>query len=399
MKRNAISVEASHSYNNRSKQLAKSRRTTMITRYAFVLIACSHVWAQTNEVSVAVIADNGRYANYLQAIVEQTLQASDRFALVERERVEDVLSEVSFQRSGITDQRQAVEMGHHLNVHVLIFLQTQRIQTDYNLTLKAIDVETNQIIQVYSHRFGSDADTMRAVAVALARQFIARTNLMQPIEMVEIPSGQFTMGSALGLGDERPVHTVHIESFQIDRYEVSQIAIEDWLVKQGRKTQADIRDATLPATHVSWQDASAFCATRGARLPTEAEWEYAARGNTQRMFPWGNHPPSSTRARFAERTPLPIQTKLQGATPEGVEHMGGNVAEWVQDWWDPTYYGISPAQNPQGPQTGDFRVVRGGSWNQSADELRASARSYHNPLKGSGHIGFRCAQDGSPKTH
>ena len=73
-------------------------------------------------------------------------------------------------------------------------------------------------------------------------------------------------------------------------------------------------------------------------------------------------------------------------------HLGGNVAEWVQDWWDPTYYGTSPTHNPRGPNTGDFRVVRGGSWNQPAYGLRSSARSYHNPLKGAGHIGFRCAQ-------
>ena len=370
----------------------------MIALCAFILIAHGHAWAHTNASSVAVIADKGLYVDYVQAVVEEALQASDRFTLVERERVEDVLEEVAFQQSGITDQDSSIEIGHHLNVDLLVFLQTHRVGTAYRLTLKAIDVETNQVIRVDSHHIGPDAETMRAGATALARRLIARADLLRPVEMVRIPSGQFTMGSTEGLGDERPVHTVHLQSFRLDRFEVSQIALEDWLVEQGRKARADIRNATLPATHVSWQDASAFCATRGARLPTEAEWEYAARGSDIRTFPWGDSLPSPERARFAERTPLPVQTKLQGVTPDGIEHLGGNVAEWVQDWWDPSYYGASPTHDPQGPATGDFRVVRGGSWNQSADELRASARSYHNPLKGAGYIGFRCAQDETKNT-
>ena len=365
----------------------------MIARYVFALIVCSPIWAQADVSSIAIIADKGLYADFVQTVVEESIQASDRFTLVERERVENVLEEVSFQQSGITDQNSSVEIGHHLNVDMLLFLQTHRVGTEYQLTLKAVDVETNQVIRVDSHPLGANAESIRAGAAVLARRFIARADLLQPIDMVHIPSGQFAMGSVEGLGDERPVHTVHIKSFKLDRYEVSQIALEDWLVGQGRKARADIGNASLPATHVSWQDASAFCATRGARLPTEAEWEYAARGSNQRAFPWGDHSPSPTRARFAERTPLPVQTKLAGTTPEGIEHLGGNVAEWVQDWWDPAYYSASPTHDPRGPTMGDFRVVRGGSWNQSANELRSSARSYHNPLKGAGHIGFRCAQD------
>ena len=366
----------------------------MIARYTFALIACYPIWLHANVSSVAVIADKGFYADYAQSALEEMMQESDRFTLVERERIEDVLEEISFQQSGITDQNRSVEIGHHLNVDILLFVQTHRVGTKYQLTLKAIDVETNQVMRVDSHPIGANTDSIRAGVAVLARRLIARADLLQPVDTVHIQSGQFFMGSAEGLGDERPVHTVHIKSFKLDRYEVSKIALEDWLVIQGRKAQADIRNATLPATHVSWQDASAFCAARGARLPTEAEWEYAARGSNQRTFPWGDNNPSPTRARFAERAPLPVQTKLEGITPEGTEHLAGNVAEWVQDWWDPAYYKASPIHDPQGPTTGEFRVVRGGSWNQSAYDLRSSARSYHNPFKGAGHIGFRCAQDG-----
>ena len=89
---------------------------------------------------------------------------------------------------------------------------------------------------------------------------------------------------------------------------------------------------------------------------------------------------------------MKIGSLPQGATLEGVHDLAGNVAEWVQDWWHPSYYGESPPADPQGPADGDYRVARGGSWNQPADELRSSARLYHNPDKGAGHIGFRCAQ-------
>ncbi len=368
----------------------------MIVYYALILLACSQTLAQPQRTRIAVIGDEGTHIDYVQSIVEQTLQESHRFELVERERVEDVIAEASFQQSGITDQRQAVEIGQQLNVQWLLFLQTHRTGRDYQLTLKVIDIERNAILRVDSQQLGTQTDTMRAGAVALARRLIARVDLLHPVAMVDIPAGLFTMGSSDGLLDERPPHTVQLNAFQIDRHEVSRIAFEDWLVGQGRRTRADLRDPNFPATHVSWQDASAFCATRGARLPTEAEWEYAARGTAQRLFPWGDMPPSSARARHADSAPLPIDAPLLGATPEGVYHLAGNVAEWVHDWWGPTYYGTSPAQDPRGPEEGDFRVVRGGSWNQSAAELRASARSYSNPYKGTGYIGFRCARDVAP---
>ena len=126
----------------------------MIARYVFALIVCSPIWAQADVSSIAVIADKGLYADFVQTVVEETIQASDRFTLVERERVENVLEEVSFQQSGITDQNSSVEIGHHLNVDMLLFLQTHRVGTEYQLTLKAVDVETNQVIRVDSHPSG-----------------------------------------------------------------------------------------------------------------------------------------------------------------------------------------------------------------------------------------------------
>ncbi len=357
------------------------------------LLASSYVLAQPAQIAVAVVAETGPNADYAQSLVEQALQKSGRFVLVERKRVEEVLKEVSLQQSGVTEQDRAVDIGRHLNVQQLVFLQTHRTGLEHQLTAKVIDVATNAILQVEAQNLGIQGRDIKPAAAVLAHRLVARASLLRPVEMVRIATGQFAMGSADGLLDERPVHTVQIDAFQLDRYEVRRIAFEDWLVQQGRKLEADLSDPDLPATRVSWSDASAFCATRGARLPTEAEWEYAARGSAQRTYPWGDSVPSPERARYEGSAAVDAHHPLHGSTPEGVHHMAGNVAEWVQDWWDPTYYAQSAPSNPQGPDTGSYRVVRGGSWNHAADELRASARTYHNPLRGSEFIGFRCASD------
>ncbi len=344
---------------------------------------------------IAVIADKGPHSDHVQTLVEEELQKSGRFTLIERERVADVLKEISFQQSGVTAQNQAAEIGHHLNVKQLVFLQMHRVGSDYHLSLKVVDVATNKILLVDTQNLGSQTGEIEVGTRRMARRLIARAGLFKAPEMVRINAGQFSMGAKNGLPDESPVHTVQLSGFSIDRYEISRIAFEEWLVAQGRKAQADLRNPDLPATNISWEDAAAYCAGRGARLPTEAEWEYAARGTENRPYPWGTDLPTPRRARFGgqERAPLPVRHLLQGTTPEGVYHLAGNVAEWVQDWWHPNYYSESSPQNPQGPEVGDYRGVRGGSWNQPADELRASARAYHNPYKGAGHIGFRCARD------
>lgn len=372
-------------------------------RAILFLYSCFFAFAAAAQapLSIAVIADKGPHADHVQAIVEGELQKSGRFTLVERERVEDVLKEVSFQQSGVTSQDKAVEIGNHLNVKQLVFLQTHRVGTEYHLSLKAVDVNTNKVLYIDTQNLGQTPEEIELGARRMARRLSARASLLSGPEMVRIPAGQFAMGSKNGLPDERPIHKVQLTTFSIDRYEVSRIAFEEWLVTQGRKAQADLRDPDLPATNISWEDAAAYCAGRGARLPTEAEWEYAARGAESRPYPWGKALPTPSRARFGgqDRAPLPVRYTLQGTTPEGVHHLAGNVAEWVQDWWHPAYYSESAAENPQGPEAGDYRSVRGGSWNQPADELRASARAYHNPYKGAGHIGFRCARDQSNSTN
>ena len=145
---------------------------------------------------------------------------------------------------------------------------------------------------------------------------------------------------------------------------------------------------------VSWTEAFNYCSWQEKRLPTEAEWEYAAKGASGRAFPWGDAPATRSLARYGGlfKGPVPVHALPGGATPEGLLHMAGNVSEWVQDWWQPGYFTTSPSQDPTGPETGDYKIVRGGSWSDSAVEISTTVRGFHNMDKGANRIGFRCAK-------
>lgn len=269
------------------------------------------------------------------------------------------------------------------------------------------------------------------------------------VAMVFIPSGEFSMGSDAGKPDEAPVHTVYLDSFYIDKYEVTNDLFADFLNKNLAKVKVDpsgyvnydgqvIYDLTqtgygkqwtdriqfngeifevhpdyrthpLPAT--AWVTAEAYCAWRGARLPTEAEWEKAARGTDGRKYPWGeaidgnfanvcdkNCPHGSADAAlddgYAETSPVGIYG--EGVSPYGAHDMAGNVYEWVSDWYSKAYYSESPAKNPGGPATGEYKVYRGGSWQgsqrySSVDTLRTTYRGSNAPIATMPSYGFRCA--------
>jgi formylglycine-generating enzyme required for sulfatase activity len=220
-------------------------------------------------------------------------------------------------------------------------------------------------------------------------------------EMVLVPAGEFTMGSNEDV-DEKPPHRVYLAAFHIDKYETTNALYRRFMTATNRVAPAHWSDekwngATQPVVGVSWHDAEAYCRWAGKRLPTEAEWEKAARGTDSRKYPWGEQWDAS-RANSGQSMlgkTAPVGSYPSGVSPYGAHDMAGNAWEWVADWYDKDYYQRSPDRNPKGPESGQSRVLRGGSWHSAPFRLRASDRSNVTPDLRRNGFGFRCARGAS----
>ena len=228
--------------------------------------------------------------------------------------------------------------------------------------------------------------------------------------MASVPEGPFSMGSdgSQALEDERPRHDVWLNTFLIDLFEVTTAQYASFLADQPRQTpwQWEAVDPTIhhdrPVIGVDWHDADAYCRWAGKRLPTEAEWERAARGTDGRLYPWGNQDPTDARANFAlgarfsySQVLMPVHHYESGRSPHGLHHMAGNVWEWTQDWYETSYYEQSPPRNPTGPAQGQFKVLRGGSWSDLPKYLLTYGRFKLTPGTRNSYTGFRCASSPS----
>ncbi len=217
-------------------------------------------------------------------------------------------------------------------------------------------------------------------------------------QMIEIPAGEFIMGSEDGEDDEKPAHAVYLDAFKIDKYEVTNVQYQACVTAEACQAQQSSDDGTTndyyPVTDVTWEQASAYCAWVGKRLPTEAEWEKAARGTDERMYPWGNDINCEQAYYISCDGHLAIVGSYPaGASPYGVMDMAGNAMEWVADWYDDDYYAYAPARNPMGPANGGYKVVRSGLWSHSYNNsARAANREAYAPTTSNGRIGFRCVQ-------
>ena len=236
-----------------------------------------------------------------------------------------------------------------------------------------------------------------------------------PEGMVLVPAGWFLMGSdpnkdrAAG-PQEQPQHQVYLDAFQIDLYEVSNVDYLRFILATRadwppfwREQPFPEKMARHPVINVSWQEADTYCRWAGKRLPTEAEWEKAARGVDGRIFPWGDEPAGWIKSNIAHSgskrgfkyPPLANVNRYdKGVSPYGAYQMAGNVSEWVADWFDPEYYRRGTNHNPKGPGSGNIKVFRGGSWNEDPEVARSASRNAGEPDRKSYLTGFRCAKSG-----
>ncbi|MFZ5821841.1 MAG: SUMF1/EgtB/PvdO family nonheme iron enzyme [Chloroflexota bacterium] len=237
--------------------------------------------------------------------------------------------------------------------------------------------------------------------------------------MVYVPAGEFTMGSDSGDTDEKPAHTVSLDAFWIDQTEVTNkmyaLCVEAGVCDPPKQTSSDTRDSyygnpdfdDYPVIYMDWNRAKTYCEWAGRRLPTEAEWEKAARGVDGFVYPWGNEF-DGTKTNFCDKNctfnwanqnfndgyvdTAPVGSYESGRSPYGVYDMAGNVWEWTADWYGENYYSTSPLENPLGPDSGDARVLRGGSWNYDSSYVRAANRNGVDPSSTDSILGFRCSR-------
>jgi eukaryotic-like serine/threonine-protein kinase len=240
--------------------------------------------------------------------------------------------------------------------------------------------------------------------------------------LLYVPAGEFTMGSDAD-AYEQPAHTVYLDAFWIDQTEVTNAmyakCVQDGPCSAPSSSKSSTRDRyygnsqfdNYPVIYVHWFMASAYCKWREARLPTEAEWEKAARGENAFVYPWGNEF-DGTRLNFCDKNcaldwanksfddgfadTSPVGNFPNGASPYGVLDMAGNVLEWVADWYSDTYYASSPTSNPLGPDSGVYRVARGGSWYTMDDFAFSTSRAKGYPETAEIGSGFRCALSATP---
>jgi serine/threonine-protein kinase len=238
--------------------------------------------------------------------------------------------------------------------------------------------------------------------------------------MVFIPAGEFIMGDDEGDDDEKPERAVFLDEFCIDKYEVTNAQYKECVdagdcnppARTSSPSHLSYYDNPefdyYPVIWVTWDDAQTYCQWGGKRLPTEAEWEKAARGTDERLWPWGDSEPDASKLNLCDvncayewkeshlddgySDTAPVGSFEAGKSPYGVYNMGGNVREWTADWYVPDYYVDAPDRNPPGPSSGIGMVLRGGSWRSNIPVARSTYRLWYDAQVKDEYIGFRCVR-------
>ncbi len=288
------------------------------------------------------------------------------------------------------------------------------VEPDFDTSAQVASGRDDQARSTSSDTEGPGGDTEEGVETPTcppATPAPSRVMRVPDIVWVTLPGGVFQMGSSDGRRNERPVHRVIVGAFEISKTEVT-VAQYRLCVEAGACTEPETRWKGCnwgqdgrddhPVNCVDWTQAAQFARWVGGRLPTEAEWEFAARSRGQdRTYPWGDAPPTCARAVIpapngngcGKESTWPVCSTPEGNTEQGLCDMAGNVWEWVADWYQEDYYADSPQDNPQGPAWGHYRVARGGAWFSPTEYLRTTARYGDRPGGKRIDMGFRVVRE------
>jgi formylglycine-generating enzyme required for sulfatase activity/Tfp pilus assembly protein PilF len=347
----------------------------------------------------------GEYSKAVADMNEVITTNSNSDDFVQRARLYQAWgNEKAAKRDFTTAIERAPNVGKYHLYRADFYAQFNRVEqalADYGSFLKLRDPDEIQSVinkaETYI-RLHSAAPTPTLAAGTIM------TNAIDGARYVYVPAGPFIMGLDEGGFDEKPQHEVELDAFWIMQTEVTNEQYE-------KCVQADI--CTLPfnptwgtdefwakydqhpVTYVTWEQATVYAEWAGGRLPTEAEWEKAARGMDGRLYPWGSQQPTAQRLNFDKQIgePQPVGRYPDGASPYGALDMAGNVWEWVIDWYDPDYYYTSPSENPTGPPTGERRVLRGGAYDSPASDVGSYYREGGGMSDKYDDSGFRVVQE------
>lgn len=376
----------------------------------------------------------------LTPFVGLELTKSDKIRVIERSQIENVLKQQMLSASGYCDEPECqVKLGKLLNAQKIISGDIAKLGEKFILTVRVVDVETGATegTQKESCKGGEECLEDAAMVVSKRLKLYLEESKAEITKMVLILAGSFWMGSDEQEAKEAwelckkyysacpwepfeaemPKRKVYLDAFSIDEYEVTNAQYKQCVNSGNCKKPYDATwydnasYANHPVVYVDWNQADAYCKWAAKRLPTEAEWEKAARGENGNIWPFGNKyvekcnnwnyegelasmmAPMEKKNGNINRGTAPVGSFTECVSYYAVSDMTGNAGEWISDWYDAAYYKNSPEKNPKGPGNGQYKVQRGGSWGgYRPDSFRGAYRDKNYPAFRTKDIGFRCAQ-------